>query len=128
MRLGKLGLEVSDRFTLPAIEIRILSKIQACCDSSHFLELFEQEYQELLISELLIAAMEKDDLSVRRLAKAAGVSPTIIQELKSGKRTLFLDYKAANDKALLTALIMNNPSLGLNAYCKCLAFQRPWKG
>ncbi len=50
-------------------------------------ELLEQEYQELLISELLIAAMEKDDLSVRRLAKAAGVSPTIIQELKSGKRT-----------------------------------------
>ncbi len=31
--------------------------------------------------------MKKDDLSVRRLAKAAGVSPTIIQELKSGKRT-----------------------------------------
>jgi DNA-binding Xre family transcriptional regulator len=50
-------------------------------------ELFEQEYQEILISELLIAVMEKDDLSVRRLAKAAGVSPTIIQELKSGKRT-----------------------------------------
>lgn len=49
--------------------------------------LLEQEYKELLISELIIAVMEKDDLSVRRLAKDAGVSPTIIQELKSGKRT-----------------------------------------
>jgi len=46
----------------------------------------ENEYQDLLISELILAAMEKDDLSVRRLAKEAGVSPTIIQELKTGKR------------------------------------------
>lgn len=50
-------------------------------------ELLDHEYKELLISELLIAAMKKDELSVRRLAKDAGVSPTIIQELKSGKRT-----------------------------------------
>ena len=35
---------------------------------------------------MLIAAMEQDELSVRELAKAAGVSPTIIQELKTGKR------------------------------------------
>jgi len=46
----------------------------------------DQEYQELLIAELLIAAMAKDDLSVRELAQEAGVSPTIIQELKTGKR------------------------------------------
>lgn len=47
----------------------------------------EREYQELLLSELMIAAMEKDDVSVRELAKEAGLSPTIIQELKTGKRT-----------------------------------------
>ena len=46
----------------------------------------DREYQELLISELLIAAMEQDDTSVRKLAQEAGVSPTIIQELKTGKR------------------------------------------
>ena len=46
----------------------------------------DREYQELLISEMLIAAMEQDETSVRELAKAAGVSPTIIQELKTGKR------------------------------------------
>lgn len=47
---------------------------------------FEKGYQEFLISEMLLAAMEKDEVSVRELAKAAGVSPTIIQELKTGKR------------------------------------------
>lgn len=50
-------------------------------------KLLDKEYKELLISELIIAVMKKDELSVRRLAKDAGVSPTIIQELKSGKRS-----------------------------------------
>jgi DNA-binding Xre family transcriptional regulator len=49
--------------------------------------LLNKEYEELLISELLIAIMEKDHISVRKLAIAAGVSPTIIQGLKSGSRT-----------------------------------------
>jgi len=47
----------------------------------------EKEYQELLISEILCAAMQQDAVSVRKLATEAGVSPTIIQELKTGKRT-----------------------------------------
>jgi len=34
---------------------------------------------------LLAAAMQKDSTSVRDLAKEAGISPTIIQELKTGK-------------------------------------------
>ena len=49
--------------------------------------LIDKEYQELLISELLIAVMEQDHISVRKLAIAAGVSPTIIQGLKSGSKT-----------------------------------------
>jgi hypothetical protein len=49
--------------------------------------LLDKEYKELLLSELLIAAMEHDHISVRRLASAAGVSPTIIQGLKSGSKT-----------------------------------------
>lgn len=48
--------------------------------------LLDREYKELLLSELLFAAMEKDHVSVRKLAAAAGVSPTIIQGLKSGSR------------------------------------------
>jgi hypothetical protein len=49
-------------------------------------DLLDKEYKELLLSELLIAAMEHDHVSVRKLA-AASVSPTIIQELRSGSRT-----------------------------------------
>jgi len=49
--------------------------------------LLDVEYKELLISELLIAAMEQDHISVRKLALAAGVSPTIVQSLKSGAKT-----------------------------------------
>lgn len=50
-------------------------------------KLIDKEYRELLISELLLAAMEEDHISVRKLAAEAGVSPTIVQSLKSGKRT-----------------------------------------
>jgi transcriptional regulator with XRE-family HTH domain len=49
-------------------------------------DLLDKEYKELLLSELLIAAMEHDHISVRKLASAAGVSPTIIQGLRSGSR------------------------------------------
>ena len=47
---------------------------------------FNEEFQELLFSELLIAVMEQDNISVRALAQAAGLSTTIIQGLKSGTR------------------------------------------
>ncbi len=47
---------------------------------------YEKEYTSLLIDEMIAAAMEKDDVSVRKLAKAAGVSPTIVQGVKSGTR------------------------------------------
>ena len=47
---------------------------------------FEEGYKDFLISEMLIAAMEQDGISVRELAKEAGVSPTIIQGIRSGTR------------------------------------------
>lgn len=49
-------------------------------------KLLEKEYKVLLVSELLLAAMEEDHLSIRKLAQAAGVSPTIIQGLRTRKR------------------------------------------
>ena len=48
--------------------------------------LLDKEYQELLLSELFLALMGDDQVSVRCLAKAAGVSPTIVQELRTGKK------------------------------------------
>lgn len=50
-------------------------------------ELLDKEYNDLLISELLTAIMYDDHVSVRKLALAAGISPSIIQALKSGKKT-----------------------------------------
>ena len=49
-------------------------------------KLLDHEYNDLLVSELLIAAMEEDSLSVRKLAVAAGVSPTTIQGLRLGRK------------------------------------------
>jgi len=47
---------------------------------------FDKEYKEFLISEMILAAMEEDSISVRALAKEAGVSPTIVQGVRSGER------------------------------------------
>ena len=46
---------------------------------------FEKVYEKFLISELLIEAMEENKISVRKLAQKAGVSPTIIQNMRSWK-------------------------------------------
>lgn len=56
-------------------------------ENKHQKKILDREYRELLISELLLAAMEEDHISVRKLAAEAEVSPTIIQSLKSGKKT-----------------------------------------
>lgn len=47
---------------------------------------YDKEYRELLLSELLIAIMEDDAVSVRALAKAAGISPAVIQGIRSGEK------------------------------------------
>jgi len=49
-------------------------------------EKFENECREFLISEMLLAAMEQDNISVRELAKLAGVSPAIVQGVRSGTK------------------------------------------
>ena len=50
---------------------------------------YDEEYREFILSELILAAMEKDNISVRKLAKMAGVSPTIVQAMRSGSKTDF---------------------------------------
>lgn len=46
---------------------------------------FEKGYEKFLISEFMIEAMDENHISVRKLAEEAGVSPTIIQNMRSGK-------------------------------------------
>lgn len=50
---------------------------------------FEEGYKELLLSELLLAIMAQDEISVRELAKMAGVSPTVVQAMRSGAKKDF---------------------------------------
>ncbi len=43
---------------------------------------YDEEYRIFVLSELILAAMAKDNVSVKNLAKMARVSPTIIQTQK----------------------------------------------
>jgi DNA-binding Xre family transcriptional regulator len=54
---------------------------------------YEKEFKEFALSELLLAMMEEDDVSVRKLARAVNVSPSVIQKLRSGKQK---DIKLTN--------------------------------
>ena len=47
----------------------------------------DKEYQEFLISEFLIEAMDAEQISVRNLAKETGISASMIQKLRSGKNS-----------------------------------------
>lgn len=73
-------------------------------------KIFDEEYKELLLSEIILAAMEKDDISVRKLAKIAGVSPTIVQAMRSGSKkdfsmqSFFKILKGLGSKRLMVEL------------------------
>ncbi|WP_428768446.1 XRE family transcriptional regulator [Treponema sp. HNW] len=45
---------------------------------------FERGYEEFLISEFLCEQMQRSDLTVRELAARAQVSPTTVQNLRTG--------------------------------------------
>ena len=48
-------------------------------------EKFKKEYNKFLLSEFLLEAMEETHTSVRKLAEKSGVSPSIIQNIRSEK-------------------------------------------
>lgn len=52
--------------------------------SAKELKAFKEGYRDFALSELILALMEHDEVSVRKLAKIAGISPTIVQEMRSG--------------------------------------------
>ncbi len=47
---------------------------------------YDAGYREFLLSELLLAIMKDDAVSVRELAKSAGISSAIIQGVRSGEK------------------------------------------
>ena len=54
--------------------------------------LFDQEYEEFLLSEFIIEKMEEENLSVRSLAQKASVSPTVIQKLRNSENAEKITY------------------------------------
>lgn len=66
---------------------KVKSTYEAFIEDKEQKELLDKEYRDLLISELLCAIMQEDHISVRKLATAAGVSATTIQEMRAGTKS-----------------------------------------
>lgn len=58
-----------------------------------FRKKFEKEYKEFLLSEVICTLMDNNKKTVRTLAKEAGLSPALIQKIRSGKQD---DVKLSN--------------------------------
>lgn len=72
---------------------KALSTYERKMQDKNFKKAYEKGYQELLFSELLVSVMNSDDKSVRMLAKEAKLSPSVIQDIRSGKQQ---DIKLSN--------------------------------
>jgi transcriptional regulator with XRE-family HTH domain len=48
---------------------------------------FETKYRSFLLSEVIHGLMEQEGKSVRALAREVGISPTVIQDIRSGGRS-----------------------------------------
>lgn len=70
-----------------------LSTFDQEMQDSSFKKEFDKAYEEFALSELLLSLMAEDHISVRKLAKAAGLSPTSVQKMRSGKQK---DIKVSN--------------------------------
>lgn len=70
-----------------------LSTYERKMKNPKFRKAFQKSYKELLFSELIISIMKGDDKSVRKLAEEANLSPSVIQDLRTGKQH---DIKVSN--------------------------------
>ena len=66
-------------------EINTQSTFDRLMQDPDFKKEFEAGYREFVISEMVLAMMANDKVSVRKLAKMANVSPKLIQDVRSGK-------------------------------------------
>ena len=65
---------------------KLRSTFEREMDNPQFREKFEAEYKEFVLSEIVLRLMEEEGISVRKLAQATGLSPTVIQDIRSGTR------------------------------------------
>lgn len=78
-----------------------LSTFERKMKNAKFKKAFEKSYKDLLFSELMIAVMENDEKSIRKLAKEAHLSPSVIQDIRTGKQR---DIKVSNFIHIVHAL------------------------
>ena len=65
-----------------------------------FREEFNKTYRTFLLSEFILTLMEREHKSVRQLASQVGLSPTVIQKIRSGQQQ---DIKLSNFTHILEA-------------------------
>lgn len=63
-----------------------LSTFEREMKDPEFKKAFETEYQEFLLFEIINTLMENNAKSVRAFADEVGLSPSVIQKLRSGKQ------------------------------------------
>lgn len=49
-------------------------------------EEYDKEFKELVISEMILAAKENDQVAVKKLAKMAGLTPAMAQKICRGSK------------------------------------------
>lgn len=72
---------------------RSLSTFEREMQDDKFRESFNKGYREFSLSEVLLSLMEESHKTVRGLAYEAGLSPTVIQKVRSGEQR---DLKVSN--------------------------------
>ncbi len=72
---------------------KVLTTFEREMLDNDFRESFEKEYREFVLSEVLIDLMKESHMTVRGLAEEAGLSPTVIQRVRSGEQQ---DLKVSN--------------------------------
>ena len=79
---------------------KMISTFEREMKNSKFKKGFDRGYKAFLLSELITAIMERDEKSVRALAKEVGLSATAIQKIRSGQQS---DVKISNFVSIVEA-------------------------
>lgn len=79
---------------------KVLSTFEREMQDLNFREDFEKGYKAFALSDLLIGMMKESRKTVRGLSKEVGISPTIIQRIRSGEQQ---DLKISNFMNIIAA-------------------------
>jgi hypothetical protein len=83
---------------------------------------FDEGLKEFALSEIILALMERDEISVRKLAKMADLSPTVVQAMRSGSKT---DFTMQSFFKILNGLGCKKVMIELNGHLIPLDITQP---